>query len=498
MTTTNTTPNRGYQEPFGTNELAVDVARIIAALRAIDVDVQDIVATLTAKAPLASPALTGVPTAPTAVGGTDSTQVATTAYVMAAINALIGGAPGALDTLNEIAAALGDDEDFAAVVTTALALRLRVDAAQSLTTTQQAQGRSNLVAASVETGAQLGLLVNPFFEVSQENGTTLLTTSGAYPTDQWITNLNGTSTFTHQQVADPFSGTSGYRRLRHGVRLTITAAQASLGASNFAPCFQQAVEGVHWQPLGWGTADARAIVVVGIVNASVAGQYTLSIRNGDGTRSYVRVAILVAGINVFYETIPGDTSGTWVTDTSRGSIVSIGTGTGSAFQSPAADTWLTGNYFGVSGALNMAATNGATLTVGYLNVFPAGVLPWTSASEITGEALQHLLNMRRSYDDELRRCERYWKQKPYEYLSMITGQATRFIFRVPPGMRPGWALSLAHPDTGAANQVKEFSVGTARTVSLVNTYSGSESGYVQISTSATYDVSSTLTFSSRM
>lgn len=81
-------------------------------------------ATLAAKAPLASPALTGTPTAPTAVAGTNSTQLATTAFVAAAVSALINGSPGALDTLNELAAALGNDANFSATVTNALAAKL--------------------------------------------------------------------------------------------------------------------------------------------------------------------------------------------------------------------------------------------------------------------------------------------------------------------------------------------------------------------------------------
>ncbi|MHA0482123.1 tail fiber protein, partial [Escherichia coli] len=59
---------------------------------------------LALKAPLASPAFTGTPTAPTASQGTNSTQIANTAFVKAAITALINGAPGTLDTLKEIAA----------------------------------------------------------------------------------------------------------------------------------------------------------------------------------------------------------------------------------------------------------------------------------------------------------------------------------------------------------------------------------------------------------
>ncbi|WP_302947974.1 phage tail protein [uncultured Selenomonas sp.] len=68
-----------------------------------------------------SPALTGTPTAPTAGKGTNNGQIASTAFVAQAIAALVNSAPGALDTLQELAAALGNDADFAATVTNALA-----------------------------------------------------------------------------------------------------------------------------------------------------------------------------------------------------------------------------------------------------------------------------------------------------------------------------------------------------------------------------------------
>ncbi len=70
------------------------------------------------KADLASPTLTGTPTAPTANAGTNTTQIATTAFVGTAIDNLVGGAPGALDTLNELAAAINDDESYAANIAT--------------------------------------------------------------------------------------------------------------------------------------------------------------------------------------------------------------------------------------------------------------------------------------------------------------------------------------------------------------------------------------------
>ncbi|EUL35523.1 TPA: phage tail protein [Enterobacter asburiae] len=82
---------------------------------------------LALKAPLASPALTGTPTAPTAVQSTNNTQIATTAFVKSAVAGLVGSSPEALDTLNELAAALGNDPNFATTVMNALAGKQPID-----------------------------------------------------------------------------------------------------------------------------------------------------------------------------------------------------------------------------------------------------------------------------------------------------------------------------------------------------------------------------------
>ncbi|MGM7145637.1 phage tail protein, partial [Escherichia coli] len=80
------------------------------------------------KAPLNSPALTGTPTTPTARQGTNNTQIASTAFVMAAIAALVDSSPDALNTLNELAVALGNDPNFATTMTNALAGKQPKDA----------------------------------------------------------------------------------------------------------------------------------------------------------------------------------------------------------------------------------------------------------------------------------------------------------------------------------------------------------------------------------
>ena len=106
---------------------ATELGYLDGVTSAIQTQIDSKLATSTASstyAPLASPALTGVPTAPTAAANTNTTQVATTAYVQTEIADLIASAPGALDTLDELAAALGDDANFATTVTNSLAGKL--------------------------------------------------------------------------------------------------------------------------------------------------------------------------------------------------------------------------------------------------------------------------------------------------------------------------------------------------------------------------------------
>ena len=78
---------------------------------------------LTVKAPLDAPTFTGVPAAPTASAATNTTQLATTAFVATAVAGIVDTAPATLNTLNEIAAALGDDANYAATTTTAIGLK---------------------------------------------------------------------------------------------------------------------------------------------------------------------------------------------------------------------------------------------------------------------------------------------------------------------------------------------------------------------------------------
>ncbi|EEW2069477.1 phage tail protein [Escherichia coli] len=74
-----------------------------------------------------NPTFTGEPKAPTPAAGNNTTRIATTAFVQAAITALINGAPATLDTLKEIAAAINNDPKFSTTINNALSGKQPLD-----------------------------------------------------------------------------------------------------------------------------------------------------------------------------------------------------------------------------------------------------------------------------------------------------------------------------------------------------------------------------------
>ncbi len=74
-----------------------------------------------------NPTFTGEPKAPTPAAGNNTTRIATTEFVQAAITALINGAPATLDTLKEIAAAINNDPKFSTTINNALSGKQPLD-----------------------------------------------------------------------------------------------------------------------------------------------------------------------------------------------------------------------------------------------------------------------------------------------------------------------------------------------------------------------------------
>lgn len=120
-------------------------------------------------------------------------QEALTVAVNAAIAGLLDGAPGALDTLNELAAALGDDANFAATVTATLALKANASAlgtAAALNLASQAEAEAGSATNVVMTPQRVAQAIAALGAAGwTQYGSTLNLTSGSSFS---FTNIPGT------------------------------------------------------------------------------------------------------------------------------------------------------------------------------------------------------------------------------------------------------------------------------------------------------------------
>lgn len=191
-----------------------------------------------ALAPLDSPSFSGTPTAPNVSSGDSSLKIANTAFVAAAIAALTNSAPGALDTLKELADAIGDDANFAATVINALALKAPLDSpafsgaptvpnvaagdnsTKAANTAYVANAVVAAIAAFVPTADQItavrqpsafrNLLVNPYGEINQRSLSS--NANNTYGHDRWLA-LAQSGPIAVSTVSDAENGTPRMWRL---------------------------------------------------------------------------------------------------------------------------------------------------------------------------------------------------------------------------------------------------------------------------------------------
>jgi hypothetical protein len=207
----------------------------VDAVSEVASDLGDLDALVATKAPLASPALSGTPTAPTATAGTNTTQIASTAFVAAAVAALINSAPGVLDTLDEIAAALGDDPDFAATITTALAGKQPLDsdltAIAALTTSTFGRALLELAdAAAARAALELGTAATQASTAFEAAGAAAAAQAASQPLDADLTAVAGLSP-SNDDVLQRKSG-AWTNRTPAQVKTDLALAKGDVGLGN--------------------------------------------------------------------------------------------------------------------------------------------------------------------------------------------------------------------------------------------------------------------------
>ena len=204
-------------------------------------------------------------------------------------------------------------------------------------------------------------IINGDMRVDQRNSgaSFTVTGSGQYTLDRWCAFGAVTSKFSVQQNAGSVTPPVGFAKY-----LGVTSLSSySVGATEYF-FMEQQIEGQNVADLAWGTASAKAVILSFWVYSSLTGTFGGALRNSSGLRSYpftysIPVANTWTKISV---SIPGDTSGTWPTDTSSCIRVDIGLGAGSTW-SGAAGSWSSNNYVSATGAVSVVGTNGATFYI---------------------------------------------------------------------------------------------------------------------------------------
>jgi len=244
-------------------------------------------------------------------------------------------------------------------------------------------------------------IINGDMRIDQRNaGASVTPTNLQYCVDRFLFGLSQTSKLTAQQTTVAPSG------FTNSFRITSSSSYAVISSDFFF--LRQPIEGFNVADLAWGTASAATVTLSFMVYSSLTGTFGGSVRNSANNRSYP-FTYTVSAANTWTTaaiTIPGDTSGTWLTNNGMGIDVCFGVGVGSNF-SGTAGAWAGSNFVSATGAVSVVGTSGATFYI-------TGVQLEAGSVATPFE--------RRPYGTELVLCQRYY-EKTYN-IAVAPGTST--------------------------------------------------------------------------
>ena len=316
-------------------------------------------------ATLASPTFTGTPAAPTASAGTNTTQLATTAFVLANAVDVTG------DTMT-----------------------------------------GNLTVPSLNGGPLAGFrnrIINGDMRIDQRNAGAALNNAadGSFAVDRWVRyqSVGASNIGRNLNSITPPTGFTHYL----GIQIS-TAGTASAGQYTN---FQHFIEGFNASDLAWGTANAQSATISFWVRSSLTGTQGFALQNHNFTLGYPFTVNISAANTWEYKsiTIPGPATGAWDTTNGRGITLIVDLGMGSNFRFTSG-SWQSGNVQGATGSLNLNQTLNATFYITGVQLEPG---PVATPFE------------RRPIGTELSLCQRYYEVLGPMTMMFPWGNATQIV-----------------------------------------------------------------------
>jgi hypothetical protein len=277
----------------------------------------------------------------------------------------------------------------------------RKSEADALLATKQAASPTLTTYASTGIGFR-NRIINGDMRIDQRNaGASVTPAALEYQIDRWRYFASQASKITMGQNQGSVTPPAGFTNY---LGLTSSSAYSVLAADFFG--YQQFIEGLNASDLAWGTANAQAVTLSFWVRSSLTGTFGGSIQNSGTNRSYP-FSYTINAANTWEQktvTIPGDTSGTWLTTNGRGIAVNLMIGVGSN-NSGTAGAWAGADYRSATGATSVVGTSGATFYITGVQLEAGSV-----ASPFE----------RRDYGRELIMCERYFQTGAMGYYDNAT------------------------------------------------------------------------------
>ena len=248
-------------------------------------------------------------------------------------------------------------------------------------------------------------IINGDMRIDQRNAGAPVTVNNSaafYATDRWFgfgMTTAGVFTLNRSTVAP-----TGFT---NSLAASCTTADASIAAGD-RYFVNQAIEGFNAADLGFGAAGAQAVALSFWVQSSLTGTYCAALINSAGNRSYVAEYSIAVANTWEYKTIyiPGDTTGTWLSDNGIGVGVRFTLATGTTYQTTA-NAWAAGNFNATSNQVNwMSSSSSRTFRITGVQL-EAG----TVATPFE----------RRSFGQELSLCQRYFQRGAYRLSGVCNG-----------------------------------------------------------------------------